>query len=288
VSALTKIFVVLLVVLSIVETAGMVVWVNRTPSYLEAQKQLNAKWNAAKAEATKANAELGMTSANMSSMQLAMQKQIDAERQEIDQLKSDVAGRDTQIASLTASLAQATVAQKSATDALAVAQKTIDQQNTAIADDRKNQLDLQKRAAELSFALNTRTNEFESADRQYKDAMEQITQLQSENQKQADALRKSGVSINNPRVINAEPLVRVEGVVRSKEQIGGVPYATISVGAADQVTKGMQFKVIDPQSHDPFLGYLIVDRVEPHEAIGHLTGPRVDEVHPGVDVRTQL
>ena len=67
-----------------------------------------------------------------------------------------------------------------------------------------------------------------------------------------------------------------------------MPFATISVGAADQVTKGMQFKVIDPTARDPFLGYLIVDRVEPNEAIGHLTGPHVNDVHEGAEVRTQL
>ena len=50
----------------------------------------------------------------------------------------------------------------------------------------------------------------------------------------------------------------------------------------------MQFKVIDPKAADPFLGYLIVDRVEPRQAFGHLYGPHIDEVHEGVEVRTQL
>ena len=287
-NALTKIFVVLLVILAIIQTAGTVVWVNRSQNFVKILNEQKGQLNTAKAENAKNIEQIALVNSQKAQMQQAMQKQIDSERQANDQLRAAVTDRDTQIAQLNGNLAQATVATKSVGDALAVAQKTIDQQNTSIADLRKNELDLNKRSAELSFALNTRTNQYEVVDRQWRDAQEQITQLTKDNQQKDAMIKRAGISANDPRTINAEPLVRVEGVVRSKESIGGVPYATISVGAADQVTKGMQFRVLDPQSRDPFLGYLIVDRVEPNEAIGHLTGPRVGEVRVGAEVRTQL
>jgi len=53
------------------------------------------------------------------------------------------------------------------------------------------------------------------------------------------------------------------------------------------VSKGMVFNVIDREQGD-FLGYLEVDSVEPEEAVGRLTGPRVADIRPGSEVRTQL
>ena len=76
-------------------------------------------------------------------------------------------------------------------------------------------------------------------------------------------------------------------MIRDVRSINGIPYATISVGAADNVAKGMEFKVI---SHDgnKFLGVLKVDMVEQNEATGRLEGPNVAQVKPGADVKTQL
>jgi hypothetical protein len=288
-SALTKIFVVLLVILSIVLTAGMVVWVNRSEHFITSNKTTMDQLKASKIEAANYNAQLGFAKSEVTAVQAAMQKQIDSKQQEVDALTRSVTDRDTQIAQLNSNLAQATAALKSGTDALTVAQKTVDQQNTAIADLRKSELDLQKRTAEQSFAINDWTNKYDVVNRQERDDREQIAQLQGDNQKMRDTIHKAGIAEGStPRTINGEPLVRVEGVIRSAQNINGVPFATISVGAADQVTKGMQFKVIDTRAREPFLGYLIVDKVEPNEAIGHLTGPHVNEVHEGAEVRTQL
>jgi len=75
--------------------------------------------------------------------------------------------------------------------------------------------------------------------------------------------------------------------VREKSDIGGVTYATISVGSADDVVKGMRFAVID-RDRGVFLGYLTVESVEPNESTGRLEGPNVAEMKAGNEVRTQL
>jgi hypothetical protein len=288
-SALTKIFVVLLVILSIVETAGMVVWVNRSQNFTKTMNDQTTKLKSAQAQVGNLTDQIALIAAERTQIQAAMQKQIDSKQQEVDALTRSVTDRDTQIAQLNSNLAQVTAAQKSATDALTVAQKTVDQQNTAIAALRTSELELQKRTAEQSFAINDWTNKYDVVNRQERDDREQIAQLQGDNEKMRLVIHKAGIADGAaPRTINGEPLVRVEGVIRSAQNINGVPFATISVGAADQVTKGMQFKIIDTRARDPFLGYLIVDKVEPNEAIGHLTGPHVNEVHEGAEVRTQL
>jgi hypothetical protein len=288
VSALTKIFVVLVVLLAIIQTAGMVVWINRSEQFQTSIKKLKDDVKAKEAEKASTAAQMAMVSGQKDQLQQIMQKQIDAGKQEIEALKGAMVSKDTQLAEVNSNLAQSSAAGKSASDALTVAQKTVDQQTGAINDLRKSELALQQRVAEQSFAINDWTNKYEVVNRQERDDREQITQLSGDNQKLKDTLHKAGVTEASARNLTGESLVRVEGVVRKAENIQGIPYATISVGAADQVTKGMQFKVIDPKSPNPFLGYLIVDRVEPNEAVGHLTGPRINLVHEGVEVHTQL
>ena len=287
-SALTKIFVVLLVVLSIVMAAGVVVWVNRQENYNASIRDLKAQKQVADAKATQADADRQLATTARDQLQIQFNNTLASKQQEIDQLRQAITDRDTRLAELDSNLVQATASSKSANDALVVAQKSLDQANTQLADLRKNDLQLQKTNADLSFALNDFTNKYEVTNHQWRDAEEQISQLKSDNDRLTKTLHQAGVSLNNPRVINAEPLIKLEGVVRSKTTAAGIPMATISLGSGDKVSPGMQFRVIDPNSKDPFLGYLIVDRTEPHEAIGHLTGPRINEIRPGVEVRTQL
>ena len=289
-SALTKIFVVLLVILSIVETAGMVVYVNRSDHFVKSNKDLETKLAAARAESTSANDKAAMANTARQQLQQQMQAQIDAKQGQINNLQQQLAGESARVAEMEGNVAQLTAANKSANDALQVAQKSYDTINTQMADLRKADTDLQKRYAEANFAINDLTNKYDVTNRQWRDANEQITQLNAELQKARETLHKAGVAENAAGQIQGEPLVRVEGIVRSKENIGGIPYASISIGSADQVTKGMRLKVIDPdpKARDPFLGYLIVDRVEPNQAIGRLEGPHINEVRQGVLVRSQL
>ena len=287
-SALTKVFVLLLVVLSLLLTAGTVVYVNRQESFTQIKKAQDAAIQAANAKANAADQQAAMATDELTKISAQLQNQRNTSDQTINQLRGAIAERDANLAQLNSNLLQATAGQKSANDALVVAQKTLDTQNSQIADLRKENLDLAKRNSEDSFAISDLTNKYETVRSQWRDSSEQNTQLQNDNKNLRETLHKAGIAENSPPDINREPLIRVHGMVRSKQNVGGVAMATIDVGSSDQVTKGMQFKLIDPNSSDPFLGYLIVDKVEPNEAIGHLTGPRVGEVRPGVQVRTQL
>lgn len=287
-SPLTKVFVLLLVILSLILTAGMVVYVNRQESFVQIKKAQDAKISELTAKAAAANGQLDMAENARTNAEALLQNQRNLSEQTIAQLRSAVAERDANVAQINSNLLQSTAAQKTAADALTVALKQLDTQNGELADLRKQNLDLAKRNSEDSLAINDLTNKFDTVRAQWRDASEQNTQLQNDMKNMRETMHKSGISENNPRILNPESLVRVEGKVRSKQTIGNVPMATIDVGSADQVTKGMQLKLIDPNSSDPFLGYLVVDRVEPNEAIGHLMGPRINEVHPGVQVRSQL
>jgi chromosome segregation ATPase len=79
----------------------------------------------------------------------------------------------------------------------------------------------------------------------------------------------------------------INGVIRDLKEVGGVQTATISVGNVDNVKPQMQFNVIDREGGN-FLGYFVVDRVEQNESVGRLSGPHVDQMKKGNEVRTQL
>jgi len=287
VSALTKIFVVLLVVLSLVQTAGIVVYVNRAQWYNKTLTETRQAVNAAKAEAAaaqvaEANANNARQAAEMSAQNIRNSSQ-----QTIDGLRAAALEKESQIAQLNANNAQLVAAQKSAGDALSTLQKSFDTQNAQMADLRKTNLDLQRRDSENSVALVNWNNKFDTVNRQWRDATEQISELQNQLKGAQEKMHGAGIGPNTPP-LNTEALVRVNGVVRKTENMNGVPMATISVGSADQVTQGMRFSIIDRNAAEPFLGYLTVTRVEPNEAIGTISGPRVNQIHPGVEVRTQL
>ena len=195
--------------------------------------------------------------------------------------------KDTALAAANNNVLQLTAGQKSTSDALGAMQKANDMQNQQMADLRKANLDLQKRDSENSLALVAMNNKFDTVNRQWRDQTEMNTELQNQLRGANETMKRTGVNNNSP-TINPEPMGKVAGVIRTTETVNGVKMATISVGSADQVTKGMRFAVIDRYSADPFLGYLTVDKIDQNSAIGTLAGPRVDQIHAGVEVKTQL
>jgi len=287
VSALTKVFVILLVILSLVETAGIVVFVNRSENFALSVK--NLKDNVAAQQAKATSADDRAAAANDARIQAEADKVNirNSSQQTIDGLRASILEKDTQAAQLNAQLAQATAAQKSSGDAVLVAQKTLDTLNAQLTELRKSNMDLQRRDSENSLALVALNNNFDTVKRQWRDATEQNTELQNQLKNAQETMKRVGVNSGSP-TLNPEALVDVKGVVRKTQNLNGVPMATISVGSADQVTKGMRFSIIDRNAAEPFLGYLTVQVVEPNEAIGTITGPRVNLIHPGVEVRTQV
>jgi hypothetical protein len=79
----------------------------------------------------------------------------------------------------------------------------------------------------------------------------------------------------------------INGVVRDVRTISGVRYASISVGSADSVAPGMEFKVVNRQT-GKFLGVLTIDTVEQNASIGRIKGPAASEIAAGSEVKTQL
>lgn len=278
-STVTKIFVVLLIVFSLLLTAGMVVYINREENIRTANTSLQGSVSKLQSdvEVARRDAEAARTRAEETARQMNttvsdLQAQITRSQTDAAQRVAEAAGLRTQLA-----VRDATVTEQAG--ALKVASANLSDL-TKRYDDVIKQLDqLRSQNVEL-VASNTdyqkRNDELESRRRFLE---ETIVQLRTEMQgrpTQADAAQA-------PRT-NVPALA---GVITDVRQEGNMRYASISLGATDRVERGMEFNVID-RANNAFLGKLTVESVQPNEAFGRLDGPRVAEIRRDHEVRTQL
>lgn len=290
-STLTKVFVVLLVVLSLVMSAGLVVFINRQQPFKADNERLSKELDVQRQLASVANDQVAKEKAQAAAIVTEQNKEITSLQNAVADAQSKVGDLNVKFAGVQQNLTLQIAANTSASQALTIAQDSITRQNANIAalqtanDKLRGQsVDDNTRITDLTQALNVAT-------RHGKYAEEQVAQLQQQVSSQGELLRKYNISPagrNDQGAINDVPSVNINGVVRDYSKINGVPYATISLGSADAVRRGMKFRVIDP-THNQWLGYLTVDSVQAHDATGHVEGPGVDRIQANVsEVRTQL
>ena len=286
-SVLTKLFVVLLVVTSLLLSASVVVFVNRVEDHKALADASKHQLTAAKLQASE------LTTSNTNN-QLALQNLQNEITKQVGELSRTVVDRDAEIQKRDGELAQlkkdsqvkeATL--KGTADALRAAQEMATGLQTANSDIRMKNDDLLKGSGEINTQITVLDNKL----RQTEKAREYLEELNAELKSQLAGVRQkggaaSGVMSGSASAGDGSADVPINGVVRSVDIIGGKKYATISVGSSDSVKKGMKFNVINRQGGE-FLGFLTVDSVQPNEAIGQVEG-KVDKIQAGVEVKTQL
>jgi len=290
VSALTKIFVVLLVVMSLLLSAALIVFVNHQENYKIAADKADAKYKTTEQEKRAALGNLSTAQTDNRLMVQAKDDQIVAARNDVQTAQATISQRDTQIAELQQNLATANGTANGTAQALQVAQSHIQTQDKHFTDLRNSYDKLQLASTESDRSVADLTFQVSVLTKNNRVAGEQVAQLQQQNAQLQDVVSKYNLSpagANKQGPINMTPNVNINGYVKAIMDINKVQYATISIGQAEQVTKGMQFKVIDP-AHQEFLGYLTIVQVDPHTATGSLKGPAIGQVHQGTEVRTQL
>lgn len=287
-SPLTKLFVVLQVVFSLLISSAAVVYVN-THENLNAQLT-TAKQQLQDAQVEKQNAQTAAAAQRELAQEASRnaQTQIEQSRQASNQIQQRMNEQALKNAELTATLALQSADLTRVTEALKAAQNGINQKDEQIAQLRQSGDQRLQQNVELNTALTTTTSTLEVTERERRYLAEQLAELKRTADRQAGIIKDAG--INNPMMAsagNAAGAPPINGVVRTRRDIGGRPYASISVGSNDGVAKGMEFKVID-RSSNKFLGVLVVDSVSDTDATGRLSGPFVNEIRAGSEVKTQL
>jgi TolA-binding protein len=292
-SPLTKVFIVLLVLASLLQTAGTVVFINKVQPL---KKQLSDAQATADTK-TNENTSLRITNGKLDTMIATavatsegnlkaataviqqLQNQISALNVSVAQLNQEKAARDAQIATITQQInwAQAT------TSTLTGQVTTLRGTNDKLV---KQQEDDSRKIAELTSLSETEKSQLDNAREQLASAQDNIEKLKVYIRDRTGGPAPDLSAGYNPVGPGAPP---INGLIREKKEINGSTYVTITVGSADGVTKGMRFNVIDNQSGD-FLGFVTIDTVDNNDSIGRLDGQpdKINRVQNGNEVKTQI
>jgi len=293
-SAVTKVFIVFHVVLSLVLAAGLIVFVNRTEDFKTTIANLQTSHTADLAKVQTATAEIARQAADAASARTERDAAIAAGQSKLETANSE-------IARLNGELASAAGDKKVTENALVSAQNALNASlaaNTALTGNldtaRATGDKLGAENSRLNLAVADLTNRLEVAVRQVTNLNEAVAQYKELSENQAKKLADAGIrniTPENSGLANGAP--PINGIIRSTTLTGGIRYATISVGSQDQVKPGMKFSVID-RAKSKFLGELTVEKVDEHAATGRLEGPAISEVHDDYpdqtpdEVKTQL
>jgi hypothetical protein len=269
-SVLTKVFIVLLVIMSLLLSAGLIVFVNRVEHYAATAKTERANYERERAKSSSAVAEAIATRAERDRAVQEANRRAEVLATAHEAAMNNVAGATALIATAQAEQRKAEVDRDAAMAALRASQETTKAQEDALLALRTQNDDIQKKYSESSVALADLNQRNDALRAQLQRLTEENKTLQA---RMDEGQAGGGAAIaSNRQGGTATPAQPLKGVVRAKKTIGGVQYATISLGSQDNVTRGMQFRVLD-NSQQTFLGYITIDQVETNEATGRLTGP---------------
>lgn len=283
-SALTKIFVVLLVILSLLLAAAGVTFLNTLPDVQADLQTLRAANEAAEAKAARATSSSQAELTALNSRIQAISQQMSQASTQVADLRAQLAKAEAEKADLQGQLAQGNTTQ-------AVLAQTV-QANTALANEYKSQIDnlrdefqsnleqladTQRSLAEASNEVTYLTRALRRTEEEKKDLLTRVDQMVGYIDELGGDVAQVGPGTAPPPPIN--------GIILRVDTIGGKDYALISVGSEDDVRPGMRFTVLD---ENQFLGYLTIEEVEDTQSIGQLSGPNIAAVRPDAEVRTQI
>jgi uncharacterized phage infection (PIP) family protein YhgE len=289
-SPLTKLFVILLVVLSLLLTAATVVFVSQVENYQAAATLAKQQLTAAQSERDRARADMDAVQASAQEAVKQASTQVEQAKQNMNSLQQMLVDRDTQLGQAKSQSAIQAADLTRLAEAMKASEDTKAQLQQQLADLRSGNDKFLQQNAQLNQTVTDLTNRLEVTERERKFLAEQLTEAKNQVDKQAGMLRDAGVSQAQYAAAGTRAgAPPINGVIKTVRPIAGIPYATISVGSADGVAKGMEFKIVN-RDNGQFLGILTVDSVELNEATGRLSGEpqKVAQIRPGVEVKTQL
>ncbi|QNN25289.1 hypothetical protein HED60_24405 [Planctomycetales bacterium ZRK34] len=289
-SIFTKIFVVLVMVLSVLLAALVVPFVVNTDTYrenyLNAQSQLEVqKYNAA-------NRENDLSAQIQDKVEL-----INQHKDEIARLQAELNSRDTQIQGLQAQVIQLQNANADVRGQLARLSTGLDQATQInamlqeeIKDRRDKMLTLQTRGIELTESLRDRTTQVDTLVRQVRLLKEQQEDLTTQNEtlvakveslaQYADKAPATAGGLDMKVGPGSPSSTTIRGMITDVKQIGDDQFIAINVGANDKVAEGMKFMI---HQGDTYLGDAVITQVDLNSAAGRVTLKR-GEISPNSEV----
>jgi cell division protein FtsL len=283
-SALTKVFVVLLVILSLLLAAASITFLHTVPDYNSQIATLNTSLSGAQAQTERVRAAESASRAAADARAAQLDGLLSDANASIASLRGELARVQAEKTDLQGQIAQSNTTQSTLSNAVSANMALVNTLRDEVAALREEydrtlqqNLDLGAQLAKMSNEYEYIQRAFRASEERNKDAMSRIGTLEGQ-------LVAAGIDPKSDQTPVAPP--PINGVIVQRMAIEGQPFALISVGAEDDVKPGMRFAVIDDQTSQ-LLGFVTVEQVDDQVSIGKLSGDRIDQVAPDDQVKTE-
>ncbi|MCC7192453.1 MAG: hypothetical protein IT444_06675 [Phycisphaeraceae bacterium] len=272
-SVLTKVFVVLVTVLSILLVALFVPFVAKTENYKEQVRlakteaegarqtaaQRQTEINTMQNKQTEAYVQLQSAKALVDQQVLALNDRLAQSEKEGLEAKADLVKRE-------ADLTQLSAAAKLSTQLQEAMEAELRDRRTAMVSQQTRMIELQDRIEEI-------TSQLQAAERQRKRDAERLVDLETQLAETTKRLAQGGSAVaantaGPTAPATFESSVTINGSVTKVDKVEGDSFAQINVGSAGGVEENMRFLV---HRGDVYLGTLVITAVDTNAASGRMT-----------------
>lgn len=290
-SPLTKVFVVLLVLTSILLSAGTVVYVNKVKPMADVLDRAKSETVAALAAKTEAENKLGRNEEQYKAQLAQSESDVKAAAAVIAEIQDRASQAAAALAASDTKNAEMQANNTKLAGDVSVAQAINKENNDTIGTLEKSNLTLVKQAQDDETSIADLRNTVDTQKAQLENVSTQLQTLQEKVQKLSAAVIERGITPEQVYNGGIKPTSanRITGTVKERSIIAGSPWVTISVGSVDGVAKGMEFSVVDAAT-GTYLGRVTVTNVDTNNAVGKLEGPadRIAQVRVGSEITNSL
>ncbi len=264
-SILTKLFVVLATVLSLLLVALLVPFVQNSTTLKQQFDEVKTQRDVAQMQARTDAAELVRAQDVLTTATSRFEK----EKQELivqnDNLLTELSQKQDDLVSTRADLKQAQARQRELTSAQEQSAKIIAMLNDEVKTRRTDNLDLRTKNIALSNRVNELQTQNETLVQQIRLVKEQMFALQNEMEQAAEAVQSTAAPTEAAPVAADRP---VRGMITDVRQVGEVTFVALNVGTNDQVRQGMEFMI---HEGNRFMGNIVITKVDLNSAAGRVT-----------------
>lgn len=280
-SVLTKVFVVLVNVLSVALVALVIAYVANSQNYRQAFEEERGKRTAAETLAQLARGELAQERQKWEAQLNRALADLSDKSAQLKTMEEQTAAMRMELASVRRQAAQLSAEVSRLSTALKQNQEILDVTLKELNRRREEALKQEARLVELADRNNELQNQVDAYNRQVRRLNEQIAALESE-KKQLENWWLRVPADERERITGAAGLAQatqafeapppgVRGKIVKLEKLGDQTLVQVDVGAADRVAPNMKFII---HRGDRFLGNLIILTVSERAAVGRLELPQ--------------
>ena len=284
-NTLTKVFVGLLVFLSLMLSAASVTFLYTVPDYNAQIATLQASQQAAQAQTERVRAAESASRAAAEQRAGELQNLLSDANAAVASLRGDLARVQAEKADLQGQIAQSNSTQSTLSNAVSANMALV----TTLRDEVAALREEYDRTLQQKLDTDARLAKVENDNDYLERALRAAEEANKDRITRIDVLERQVVALGGDPKSEQTPVAppAINGVIVQRMAIEGQPFALISVGREDDVQPGMRFTVIDDQTNE-LLGFVTVEEVDDQVSIGKLTGPRLEQVAPNDQVRTQV